>query len=54
MKVKVIKKFLDANTKELHTVGEELEVTNERYKEICKVGNFVEVIKKTTRKESAE
>lgn len=54
MKVKVIKKFIDAETKKLHAVGDEIEITDARYKAICKVGDFVEVIKNTTKKESAE
>jgi hypothetical protein len=34
MKVKVVKKFRDKYTKKIHEVGEEIEVTKERYEEI--------------------
>lgn len=34
MKVKVIKKFIDKNTKEVYEIGQIIEVTNERYEEI--------------------
>lgn len=44
MKVKVIKKFIDAHSKKVHAVGDELEITDARFKEICKVGKFVEVV----------
>ena len=55
MKVKVIKKFIDAKTKQLHTVGEELEVTKERYAEICKVSkSLVEVVEETAKKSSTK
>lgn len=37
MKVRVNKKFVDAETKKLHQVGEEFEVTAERLKAIQKV-----------------
>lgn len=41
MKVKVIKKFRDKETKKIHAVGEELTITKKRFVEIQKVGNFV-------------
>lgn len=34
MRVKVVKKFRDKYTKKIHEVGEEIEVTKERYEEI--------------------
>lgn len=34
MRVKVIKMFVDKETKTLHKIGEEIEVTKKRYQEI--------------------
>lgn len=45
MKVKVIKKFIDKETKKLRPVGSEFECSESRFKEIQSVGNFVEVVK---------
>lgn len=45
MKVKVIKKFRDKETRKIHQVGEELTLTKERFKEIESVGKFVEAVK---------
>lgn len=44
MKVKVTMKFRDRHTKKMHRVGEEMEITQERYEEIMNVGAFVRVI----------
>lgn len=41
MKVKVIKKFRDKETKKIHKAGDELNITKKRFAEIQKVGNFV-------------
>ena len=41
MKVKVIRKFRDKYTGELHRKGDFLEITEERYAEIMSVGNLV-------------
>lgn len=45
MKVKVVNEFRDKYTSELYTVGTELEITEERYDEIVKVGRLVEIMK---------
>jgi hypothetical protein len=44
MKVKVIKEFIDVHTKDFYNIGTELTITDERFAEIQKVGNFVEQI----------
>ena len=41
MKVKVTRKFTDKYTGELYNKGDLLEITEERYKEILSVGEFV-------------
>lgn len=53
MKVKVIKSFHDIHSGELHRCGSFLEVTEDRYHEILKRGNYVEPVteKKTKRKD---
>lgn len=48
MKVKVIKKFKDKNTKKIHNVGDELKISKERFSEIESIGHFVEEIKANT------
>lgn len=47
MKAKVIQKFKDKNTKEIYKVGQEIEVTKERFKEMNSTpnGQFVEEVK---------
>lgn len=40
MKIKVINSFRDKNTKEIHQVGEVLEVSDERGAEIISAGNY--------------
>ena len=48
MKVRVIRDFYDkANDKVLRKAGDELVISQERYKEILSVGDFVEEIKET-------
>ena len=48
MKVRVIRDFYDkANDEVLRKAGEELVISQERYKEILSVGDFVEEIKET-------
>lgn len=46
MKVKVIKSFIDKNTRNLHKVGETITVSNERFEELTSTsrGIFVEEI----------
>lgn len=41
MKVKVTRKFTDKYTGAIYNKGDFLEITEERYKEIMSVGNFV-------------
>lgn len=41
MKVKVIKAFIDRETRVHRSVGEVIEVTEKRFNEISSVGNFV-------------
>lgn len=41
MKVKTIKRFRDLKEKKVREVGDEFEVTQKRFDEIQKVGNFV-------------
>ena len=53
MKVKVLKKFKDRHTNEIHEVNKVLTISKERYEEILAVGEFVEEIKKP-KKESAK
>ena len=48
MKARVIRDFYDkANDEVLRKTGEELVISQERYKEILSVGDFVEEIKET-------
>ena len=48
MKVRVTRDFYDlANNDTLRKVGDEFVVSQERYKEILSVGDFVEEIKET-------
>lgn len=63
MKVKVLKKFRDKYTKNLHKAGQEIEITNERVEEInsTSYGVFVKEIKeekpvkkKTNKKKSTK
>ena len=56
MEVKVITRFRDAHTGEIHKPGETFECTQERYDEILAVGPFVEKVarKRRTRKKPAE
>lgn len=54
MKVKVVKRFRDKETKKIHEKGEELTITKKRYAEILKVGNFVEEITEEETKDVEE
>ena len=49
MKVKVIRMFLDKETKKLHRAGDVIEISKRRYQEIngTALGVFVEEIKDT-------
>lgn len=51
MKVKVLKKFRDKVTGELHKVGDEFTCNKKRYNEILSVDNLVEEIKEENTKE---
>lgn len=48
MKVKVLKKFIDKHSGEIHEEGKILTVSKERFEEILKVGKFVEEITEKT------
>ena len=45
MKVKVLKAFIDKNTKLLNEVGSVIDVTKERFEELRTAGNYVAVEK---------
>lgn len=47
IKVKVKKEFLDRYTGKTHKVGDTMEVTDARYREIKRSGDYVEVVKPT-------
>ncbi len=53
MKVKVLKMYKDKHTKILHKENEEIEITEERYKELTAspLGVFVKEIKEEVKKE---
>lgn len=53
MKVKVIKKYVDKHTKEIHRVGEELTYNNNRGEEL-KAAGYVEEIKEKADKAQDE
>lgn len=50
MKAKVIKTFSDKEKKCVHKVGDTIEVTKERYKEIQRFVEEIKEIKKTKKK----
>lgn len=56
MKVKTKKSFIDKHTGKVHKVGEVFTVTKERFDEIQKVADLVEVVveKKTKAEKKAE
>ena len=56
MKAKVVKQFIDKNTKELRKVNEELTMSKERYQEIngTSRGTFVEEIKEEKTEEKTD
>lgn len=49
--VKVIKKFRDKNTDEIHEAGEKLNLRQDRINEILEAGEFIEELKKEEKKE---
>lgn len=51
MKVKVVNRFVDKNTKQLHEYGEVIEVTEARFKEISAAGKYVEEVEDAEPKE---
>lgn len=51
MKVKVVNRFVDKETKELHEYGEVIEVTKARFDEISSAGRYVEAIKDDAQEE---
>ena len=56
MKVKVIKSFIDKYTQQVRKVNETFDCTDKRFKEIEKVGHFVEKVaeEKATKKEATK
>lgn len=44
MKVKVTKAFIDKHTREFHDMGEVIEVTEERAKEILSAGEYIVIV----------
>ena len=54
MKAKVLKRFKDKHTGELHQKGTTITVSKERFDEILSVGPFVEAIKTGKTKEKKE
>lgn len=44
MKVKVTKAFIDKHTREFHDMGEVIEVTEERAKEILSAGEYIAIV----------
>lgn len=54
MKARVIMPFNDKETGKLRKVGEEIEVTPTRFKEIRKAGNFVAKVDKADQEENQE
>ena len=54
MKIKVINSFRDKNTKEIHQVGEVLEVSDERGAEIISAGNYAVEIDEAKQAETPE
>ena len=51
MKVKVVNRFVDKETKQLHEYGEVIEVTEERFAEISAAGNYVKALADDTQGE---
>ena len=54
MKVKVLKRFIDKETKKLNKPNTIIDVTESRLKEIQAAGNYVEVVKTTKTKKVVE
>lgn len=54
MKAKVLKRFKDKHTGELHLKGSTITVSKERFEEIQTVGPFVEAVKIGKTKEKKE
>lgn len=44
MKVKVLKRFRDKHSNEIHKVGDILDITKKRYNEILKVDKLIEKV----------
>lgn len=54
MKVKVIHEFTDRYTKELHRIGDELDLPVKRVNEIVRVGGLIEITEAEQEKEPVE
>lgn len=53
MKAKVLKRFKDKYSGEIHKEGETITISKERYKEILKVAPLVEEVKDTKKAQTA-
>jgi hypothetical protein len=53
MEVKVVKRFRDKHTNEIHKVNDVLTINKTRFKEILKVGAFVEEVNEDNTKSDA-
>ena len=51
MKVKVVKSFIDKETKKVRALGETFECTDNRLKEIQKAGKYVEPVDETKKEQ---
>lgn len=51
MKVRVIKSFIDKETKKVRALKEEFDCTEKRFAEIEKKGHYVEKVAETPKKE---
>lgn len=45
MKVRTLKRFKDVHTGEIHEANKEMEISEERYEELKKAGDYVEPLK---------
>ncbi len=54
MRVKVLKDFIDKNTGELKTFGQEIEVTKKRFEELRAAGKYVAEVKDEKAEEAEE
>ena len=50
MKVEVIRRYSDRYTKEVHEVGDKIEITEERYSDLRRFVKEIKEVKKVTKK----